>query len=120
MTLSGEQVQQTARDTAAALEHVGRGRPFTPHLEVWKVHDKVFLIVTEDDPDLQIITVKVDPHHGDALRRDHVSITPGHYLDKHHWISVGAGPGVSERLVQDLVHGSYELAAGRPRDRDRE
>jgi predicted DNA-binding protein (MmcQ/YjbR family) len=100
VTLSGAQLQQTARDTAASLAHVSHGR------------DKVFLIVTEDDPELQIITVKVDPHHGDALRRDHESITPGHYLDKGHWISVGAGRGVTKRLVEDLVHGSYELAAG--------
>jgi predicted DNA-binding protein (MmcQ/YjbR family) len=112
VTLSGEQLQQTARDAAAALEHVSTGRPFTPHLEVWKVRDKVFLIVTEDDPDLQIITVKADPHHADALRRDHDAITPGRYLDKHHWISVSPGTGVTKRLVEDLVHGSYDLAAG--------
>ena len=116
MTLSGEQLQQTARDTAAALANVRRGRPFTPHLDVWKVRDKVFLIVTEDDPDLQIITVKVDPHHGDALRRDHDSITPGHYLDKRHWISVGSGAGVTKRLVEDLVLGSYDLAASHRRE----
>jgi predicted DNA-binding protein (MmcQ/YjbR family) len=112
VTLSGEQLQQAARDTAASLPHVSRGRPFTPHLDVWKVEDKVFLIVTDDDPKLQIITVKVDPHHGDALRRDHDTITAGRYLDKQHWISVGAGRGVTKRLVEDLVHGSYELAGG--------
>ena len=112
MTLSGEQLQRTARNAATALEHVSTGRPFTPHLEVWKVRDKVFLIVTEDDPDLQIITVKADPHHADALRRDYDTITPGRYLDKQHWISVSAGAGVTNRLVEDLVHGSYDLAAG--------
>lgn len=80
---------------------------------MWKVRDKVFLIVTENDPDLQIITVKADPHYGEALRRDHDSITPGHYLDKQHWISVGAGRGVTKRLVEDLVLDSYDLAAGR-------
>jgi predicted DNA-binding protein (MmcQ/YjbR family) len=84
-------LQQTARDTAAAFGNVSHGRPFTPHLDVWKVRDKVFLIVTEDDPDLQIITVKVDSHRGDALCRDHDSITPGRYFDKYHWISVGPG-----------------------------
>jgi predicted DNA-binding protein (MmcQ/YjbR family) len=118
VTLSGEQVQQTARDAAKALEHVNTGRPFTPHLEVWKVRDKVFLIVTEDDPDLQIVTVKADPHHADVLRRDHESITVGHYLDKHHWISIGSGPGVTKRLIEDLVHGSYDLAVGHHTDED--
>lgn len=111
MTLSGARLQQIARDIAASLDDVTRGHPFTPHLDVWKVGEKVFLIVTDDDPDLQIITIKVDPHHADALRRDHETITAGHYLDKQHWISVGPGPRVTKRLIEDLVHGSYDLAA---------
>ena len=32
MTLSGEQLQQYARDTAASLADVTAGHPFTPHL----------------------------------------------------------------------------------------
>lgn len=110
MTLSGKRLQQIARDTAASLDGVSHGYPFAPHLDVWKVHDKVFLIVTDDDPDLQIITVKVDPNDGDALRRDHDTITAGHYLDKQHWVSISSGRGVTKRLVGDLVQGSYELA----------
>lgn len=117
MTLSGEQLQQHARDIATSLEDVTAGRPFTPHLEVWKVHDKVFLIVTDDDPNLQIVTVKVDPHHGDALRRDFDAITTGHYLDKEHWISIGPGAGITNQLIGDLVHGSYDLADDRHRKR---
>ncbi|MEU4596769.1 hypothetical protein [Nocardia sp. GTS18] len=31
-TLSGEQLQRVARETAAALADVDHGRPFTPHL----------------------------------------------------------------------------------------
>jgi len=77
MALSGNGLQQAAHNAAAALGEVSNGRPFTPHLDVWKVRGKVFLIITEDDPDLQIITVKADPHHGDALRRDYDKITPG-------------------------------------------
>lgn len=107
-------MQQTARETATALAHVSNSRPFTPHLEVWKVQGKVFLIVTEDDPDLQIITVKADPDRADALRRDHEAITIGRYLDKRHWISLGAGAGVTARLVRELVEDSYDLAAEHP------
>ena len=112
--MQGDALQEHARGIAVTLKYVTSGHPFTPHLDVWKVRDKVFLIVTEDDPDLQIITVKVDPHLGDALRRDHDSITTGRYLNKQHWISVGAGGGVTTRLVEDLVLGSYDLTAGRP------
>lgn len=110
--MKGDTLQKTARDTAAELSDVTRGYPFTPHLEVWKVRGKVFLLVTEDDPDLEIITVKAEPEHGDALCRDHDSITPGHYLDKRHWISVGEGRGVTKQLIEDLVTDSYDLASG--------
>ncbi|ALV45299.1 hypothetical protein MB46_07115 [Arthrobacter alpinus] len=113
MTLSGEQLQQHARDTAVSLEHVTSGHPFTAHLEVWKVHGKVFLIVTDDDPKLQIITVKVDPHQGDALRRDIDTITAGRYFSKHHWISIGSGAGITTELIGDLVLDSYDLASDR-------
>jgi predicted DNA-binding protein (MmcQ/YjbR family) len=112
VTLSGARLQQIARDTAASLADVSHGHPFTPHLDVWKVRDKVFLIVTDDDPDLQIITLKIDPHHGDALRRDFDTITPGHYLDKRHWISIGPGTGITTQLIENLIHTSYDLADG--------
>ncbi|MEV7693006.1 MmcQ/YjbR family DNA-binding protein [Microbacterium sp. NPDC089189] len=96
MTLTGEQLQQIARDT--------------PHLDVWKTREKVFLVVTDDDPNLQIITVKADPDHGDALRRDHESIAVGHDLDERNWISIGPGPGITAELIENLVHTSFELA----------
>ncbi|MDV6273613.1 MmcQ/YjbR family DNA-binding protein [Rhodococcus erythropolis] len=115
MMLSGAQLQQYARDTAGSLEDVTSGRPFTPHLDVWKVRDKVFLIVTEDDPDLQIVTVKVDPYRGGALRRDFDTVTIARYFDKRHWISIGPGAGITKQLIEDLVHDSHDLADDRPR-----
>ena len=59
MTLSGEQFQQHARATAASLEGVTSRHPFAPHLEVWMAHGKVFLIVTENDPTLQIVCIRL-------------------------------------------------------------
>lgn len=113
MTLSGTDIQKIAHNVANGLPGTSSGYPFTEHLRVWKVAGKVFLIVTEDDPELEIITVKIDPHHGDALRREHGAIRRGHYLNKDHWISVGAGEGITRALVEDLIYGSYELAEGK-------
>lgn len=108
MTMDGEQLQQIARRTAESLPMVSNGRPFTEALDVYKVASKVFLIVT-DDPDELIITVKVEPDRGHFLRREYASITRGRYLDKAHWVSIGAGDGITEDLVEDLVEGSYQL-----------
>jgi len=108
VSVAGDRLQDTARKAALALPDVSHGRPFTPGLDVYKVADKVFLIVT-DDPDEQIITVKCEPEHARALERGHASITPGRYLDKRHWISLGSGRGITKQLISDAVEHSYEL-----------
>ncbi|MEU5030206.1 MmcQ/YjbR family DNA-binding protein [Streptomyces milbemycinicus] len=118
MSAAGDRLQDTARQAALALPDVSHGYPFTPGLDVYKVAGKVFLIVT-DDPDDQIITVKCEPEHARAHVRGYASITPGRYLDKRHWISLGAGPGITERLVTDAVENSYDLVAERLPRRDR-
>ncbi|HLS15277.1 MAG TPA: MmcQ/YjbR family DNA-binding protein [Beutenbergiaceae bacterium] len=119
MTLSGGDLQRIARERAAALPKVSHGRPFTPNLDVYKVVDKVFLIVT-DDPEEQIITVKAEPADGHALRQEYAAITPGRYLDKRHWISIGSGSGITKTLVHDLVEDSYELVVDQLPGRDGE
>ncbi|MEV0931319.1 MmcQ/YjbR family DNA-binding protein [Streptomyces phaeochromogenes] len=108
MSTAGDRLQDTARNAALALPDVSHGRPFTPRLDVYKVADKVFLIVT-DDPEEQIITVKCEPEHARALQRGYASITPGRYLDKRHWISLGPGRGITKRLINDAVEHSYDL-----------
>jgi predicted DNA-binding protein (MmcQ/YjbR family) len=118
VSAAGDRLQDTARRAALALPDVSHGYPFTPGLDVYKVAGKVFLIVT-DDPDEQIITVKCEPEHARAQVRGHASITPGRYLDKRHWISLGPGPGITERLITDAVEDSYGLVAERLPRRDR-
>ncbi|MCX4429326.1 MmcQ/YjbR family DNA-binding protein [Streptomyces mirabilis] len=118
MSAAGDRLQDTARRAALALPDVSHGYPFTPGLDVYKVAGKVFLIVT-DDPDEQIITVKCEPEHARAQVRRYATIRPGRYLDKRHWISLGAGPGITEQLVTDAVEDSYHLAVERLPRRDR-
>ncbi|WP_433868490.1 MmcQ/YjbR family DNA-binding protein [Saccharopolyspora sp. CA-218241] len=106
--LTGQTLQHLARSAAAGLPGVTRGRPFVDKLDVHKVAGKVFLIVT-DDPDERIITVKSEPEQARALRHSYPSITAGRYLNKDHWISVGAGRGITAEFVEDCVTGSYDL-----------
>ncbi|MGW2594196.1 MmcQ/YjbR family DNA-binding protein [Streptomyces sp. NPDC001515] len=118
VSADGDRLQDTAHEAALALPDVSRSRPFTPQLDVYKVAGKVFLIVT-DDPDEQIITVTCEPEHARAHVHAHDSITPGRYLDKRHWITIGPGPGITERLITDAVEDSYDLVVERLPRRDR-
>ncbi len=86
---------------------------------MWKVAGKVFLIITEDEPELEIITVKTVPDHGDKLRRDRASISRGHYLNKQHWISVASGETITRSLVEQLVEDSHDLAKHQAPVKDR-
>ena len=119
MSAAGDRLQNAARATALALPGTDHGYPFTEHLNVYKVAGKVFLIVTDAPDDQKIITVKCEPEHARAQERDYTSITPGRYLDKRHWISLGPGPGITERLVADAVEDSYDLVVRQLPRRDR-
>ncbi|UXX91432.1 MmcQ/YjbR family DNA-binding protein [Streptomyces sp. AD2-2] len=118
MSAAGDRLQDIARQVARTLPGTDHGYPFTKDLDVYKVAGKVFLIVT-DDPDEQIITVKCEPEHARAQVHGYASITPGRYLDKQHWISLGPGPGITKRLVTDAVEDSYDLAVERLPGRNR-
>ena len=87
MTIDGTGLQRAALESARSLPGVDEGYPFTEGLLVFKVAGHVFLIVTEN-PEEQIITVKSEPPHIDALVREQPSAQPGRYLDKHHWVSI--------------------------------
>lgn len=106
--LAQDQIQPLARRIAASLPDVSHGRPFVEKLDVYKVGDKVFLIVT-DDPNERIITLKADPKQAQALCERFETITAGRYFDKHHWISVSAGRGITWQLVTELIETSYLL-----------
>lgn len=118
-SLTGARLQEIARDAAGALPGVSTGYPFTPHLLVFKVAGRVFLVLTED-PHEEIITVKAEPPHGAALTREHEGIQPGRYLDKRHWVSIGASATLTPSLVDDLVRNSYDLVVARLPASDRQ
>jgi predicted DNA-binding protein (MmcQ/YjbR family) len=108
-SVSRRGLQPLARRVAAALPDVSHGRPFVEKLDVYKVVDKVFMIVT-DDSNEPVITVKAVPEQVEALCKTYASITTGRYLDKRHWVSIEGGRGVTRELVVGLIERSYQLA----------
>jgi predicted DNA-binding protein (MmcQ/YjbR family) len=115
--MDGTTVQQVAMRTALELPDVTHGFPFGPDHDVLKVVDKVFLMATEvrGEP---IVTLKCDPEHARALCQELASVRPGYHMNKRHWVSVGAGPGVTPELVAELVVDAYLLVVdGMPRHR---
>jgi predicted DNA-binding protein (MmcQ/YjbR family) len=113
--VDGTRLQQMAMQVAAGLPAVTHTFPFGPDHDVFKVVGKIFLMTTEA-PGEPIVTLKCEPPHAAALRQEFPTITPGYHMNKQHWISLAAGPGITPGLVEELVLNAYELVVeGLPR-----
>lgn len=110
--MDARMLQEVALRTAESLPVVTLSFPFGPEAEVCKVRDRVFMICGTHGGERAgepIVTLKCEPPFGAALREEYPSITPGYHMNKQHWISIGAGPGITEQLVEELVTNAYEL-----------
>jgi predicted DNA-binding protein (MmcQ/YjbR family) len=108
MDMQGDTLQQYARNRVEELPGAGLEHPFGPDWEVFKVREKVFMLITDITGE-PIVIVKADPEDGKALREEHEDITPGYHMNKQRWITLHPGGDLQKRLVDDLVTESYLL-----------
>jgi predicted DNA-binding protein (MmcQ/YjbR family) len=106
--MKNETPQQYAKDRAEELPGAGLEHPFGPDWEVFKVRDKVFMLMTEITGE-PIVVIKTEPEDSKALREQHDDITPGYHMNKQHWITLHPGGTLPKTLVEDLVTESYLL-----------
>jgi len=106
--MQADTVQQYARDRVNELPGADLEHPFGPEWEVFKVRDKVFMLLTAITGE-PIVIVKAAPEDGKALREQHEDITPGYHMNKQHWITLHPGGDLRKQLVEDLVTESYLL-----------
>lgn len=106
--MNGSTLQKTAADCAEELPGAHLEYPFGPDWEVFKVRDKVFMLMTEV-PGRPVVILKSDPGEALALREHNSHITPGYHMNKKHWITLEGGDGIDKKLVTELVTESYRL-----------
>jgi predicted DNA-binding protein (MmcQ/YjbR family) len=106
--MDGDTLQRHARDRVEELPGAVLEYPFGPDWEVFKVRDKVFMLITDVTGE-SIVIVKTDPQDGMALREHHEDITPGYHMNKRHWLTLHPGGELQKGLVDDLVTESYLL-----------
>lgn len=106
--MDGEELQKHARERVGELPGAGLDHPFGPGWDVYKVRDKVFMLLTDVTGE-PIVILKSDPEEGKALREQHEGITPGYHMNKKHWITLHPSDDLSKQLIDDLVADSYLL-----------
>lgn len=81
--------------------------PFGEDTLVFKVGEKIFLLVGLDQPDS--FNVKCDPEKAIALREELSEVTPGYHMNKKHWNTVYINGSLSNSQLQEMIDHSYDL-----------
>lgn len=76
-----------ALEVALELPHSRLTFPFGEEWEVFKVGERMFLLLTDTNGP-QMVTMKVDPQEGRALVEAYDDVIPGYHLNKRHWMTV--------------------------------
>ena len=106
--MNGEELQEHARARVDELPGAVLEHPFGPDWEVFKVRDKVFMLMTDVSGE-PIVILKTDPEDSNALQQQHDDITPGYHMNKKHWITLHPAGDLQKQLIDDLVTDSYLL-----------
>jgi predicted DNA-binding protein (MmcQ/YjbR family) len=99
-----------------ALPGAGGSYPFGPGTLVFKVGNKMFALVGEDEKPLTM-NLKCDPDEALALRAAHPkSIQPGYHQNKRHWNTIMLDGTLPDSLIGEMISHSYALVvAGLPK-----
>jgi len=86
--------------------------PFGNGTLVYKVLDKMYGLVSEDETPLRL-NLKCDPDDALALRRQYDAIIPGFHMNKTHWNSLILDGSLPDILVRELIDHSYDLVVAK-------
>lgn len=100
------------RDYALGLADVEETLPFGPDTLVYKVLEKIFLLVGMDNHPLQF-NVKCDPDLALELREEFAAVIPGYHMNKKHWNTVIVDGSIPKKQLLGFVDHSYKLVRGK-------
>lgn len=100
------------RDYVLSLKSVQESFPFGEDTLVFKINNKIFLLVSLSSTPLQF-NVKCDPEYAIELREQYECILPGYHMNKKHWNTIIIDGTLSRTKLKDLIKDSYELVAGK-------
>jgi len=98
---------ESLRDYCLAKPGVAETLPFGPDTLVFKVMDKMFLLIGLDDP--VNFNVKCDPAKAIELREEYAEVQPGYHMSKTHWNTVSMIGRLTETQLKDMIDHSYSL-----------
>lgn len=95
---------------ALSLDGAEETTPFGDTVIVYKVNNKMFLLLPLDSSPIQF-NAKCDPDTAIELREQYACIIPGYHMNKKHWNTVIIDGTLTTRQLKDIIVDSYNLVA---------
>lgn len=100
---------ETLRDFCLSLPHVTEDMPFGPETLVFRIAQKIFLLVSLDTEVLSF-NVKCQPERAIELREKYPDVVkPGYHMNKKHWNTIEPKASFPDALMEEWIRHSYEL-----------
>jgi predicted DNA-binding protein (MmcQ/YjbR family) len=97
------------REYLLQKENVTEGFPFGEDTLVFKVKNKIFVLVSLDSAPLQF-NVKCDPGKAIEWREEYPEhVLPGYHMNKKHWNTVIADRALLRKQLMEMIDDSYNL-----------
>lgn len=102
------------RDYCLAKPGVTEGFPFGPDTLVFKVAEKMFLLIGLTEANR--FNVKCDPELAIELREKYPEVQPGYHMNKKLWNTVYMDGSLTRRQLIEMIDHSYsQVVAGLPK-----
>jgi predicted DNA-binding protein (MmcQ/YjbR family) len=99
---------------ALSLPDVEEAFPFGDNVIVFKINNKIFLLLPLDAESLRF-NVKCNPDYAIELREQYSCIQPGYHMNKKHWNTIFIDATLSNRQIKQFVDDSYNLVNAKKR-----
>ncbi|ENW04561.1 MmcQ/YjbR family DNA-binding protein [Acinetobacter beijerinckii] len=116
--MNEDELEQFALEYGQELAFSIQSQPFGPDCEVFKVFEKMFMLVGTFSGKL-LVTIKCKPEKSLEYQELYPSISAGYHMNKKHWISIKSGNDITADLLQDLIKDSYDLVVEKLSVKDR-
>ena len=107
--MNPQELHDFAVEVALELPHSRLTFPFGEEWEVFKVGERMFLLLTDTNGP-QMVTMKVDPQEGRALVEAYDDVIPGYHLNKRHWLTVLSPVGEPEAMSVPETSGASDAS----------
>jgi predicted DNA-binding protein (MmcQ/YjbR family) len=99
------------REICLDLPGTSESFPFDDVTLVFKVHVKMFALVSLDTGDSA--NLKCDPEQALYYRSQYMAVQPGYHMNKTHWNTVQFNEDVPDDLLREMISDSYRLVVNK-------